>query len=68
MIRVRISAARGSTPREVGAEMMVTVDGATGSIGGGQSGAPAQAAAVYQAPASAAAQRAPVTGKPSWAQ
>lgn len=35
MIRVRISAARGSTPREVGAEMMVTMDGATGSIGGG---------------------------------
>ena len=35
MIRVRISAARGSTPREGGAEMMVTMDGATGSIGGG---------------------------------
>lgn len=35
MIRVRISAARGSTPREVGAEMMVTMDGAMGSIGGG---------------------------------
>ena len=35
--------------------------------GGGTSGAPAQAApaSTYQAPA---AQRAPVTGKPSWAQ
>lgn len=36
------------------------------STGGGSSGAPAQAAAPsYQAPAP---QRAPVTGKPSWAQ
>lgn len=33
--------------------------------GGGASGAPAQAAPAYQAPAP---QRAPVTGKPSWAQ
>jgi len=33
--------------------------------GGGTSGAPAQAAPAYQAPAP---QRAPVTGKPSWAQ
>ena len=33
--------------------------------GGGNSGAPAQAAPAYQAPAP---QRAPVTGKPSWAQ
>ena len=33
--------------------------------GGGSSGAPAQAAPAYQAPAP---QRAPVTGKPSWAQ
>ena len=33
--------------------------------GGGGSGAPAQAAPAYQAPAP---QRAPVTGKPSWAQ
>ena len=33
--------------------------------GGGTSGAPAQAAPTYQAPAP---QRAPVTGKPSWAQ
>lgn len=38
------------------------------TTGGGNSGAPAQAAApTYQAPAPAA-QRAPVTGKPSWAQ
>ena len=36
-----------------------------GSPGGGNSGAPAQAAPVHQAPAP---QRAPVTGKPSWAQ
>lgn len=37
---------------------------------GGGSGAPAQATPVYQAPAQIpqAAQRAPVTGKPSWAQ
>lgn len=33
--------------------------------GGGNSGAPAQVAPAYQAPAQ---QRAPVTGKPSWAQ
>ena len=33
--------------------------------GGGTSGAPAQAAPAYAAPAP---QRAPVTGKPSWAQ
>ena len=38
------------------------------TTGGGNSGAPAQAAApTYQAP-TPAAQRAPVTGKPSWAQ
>ena len=36
MIRVRISAARGSTPREEGAEMMVGRDTVTGTIGGGQ--------------------------------
>jgi len=43
--------------------------GPTGSTGGGNSGAPAQAAPVYHPPAAAAAaQRAPVTGKPSWAQ
>ena len=40
---------------------------AKANTGGGNSGAPAQAAPVYQAPA-AAPQRAPVTGKPSWAQ
>lgn len=40
---------------------------AKATTGGGNSGAPAQAAPVYQAPA-AAPQRAPVTGKPSWAQ
>ena len=33
--------------------------------GGGTSGAPAQPAPAYQTPAP---QRAPVTGKPSWAQ
>ena len=37
----------------------------TKASGGGSSGAPAQAAPAYQAPAP---QRAPVTGKPSWAQ
>jgi len=37
----------------------------TKASGGGTSGAPAQAAPAYQAPAP---QRAPVTGKPSWAQ
>ena len=36
-----------------------------GSPGGGNSGAPAQAAPAYAAPTP---QRAPVTGKPSWAQ
>ncbi|WP_112873118.1 xanthine dehydrogenase accessory protein XdhC [Paracoccus endophyticus] len=35
MIRVRITAVRGSTPREAGAEMMVGPDTVTGSIGGG---------------------------------
>ncbi len=40
---------------------------AKANTGGGNSGAPAPAAPVYQAPA-AAPQRAPVTGKPSWAQ
>lgn len=34
-IRVRVVAARGSTPREVGAEMIVTADAIGGSIGGG---------------------------------
>ena len=40
------------------------------NTGGGNSGAPAQATPVYQAPAQIpqAAQRAPMTGKPSWAQ
>ena len=37
------------------------------TTGGGNAGAPAQAAPAYQAPATAP-QRAPVTGKPSWAQ
>lgn len=36
MIRIRIVSARGSTPRDAGAEMMVGPDGVTGSIGGGQ--------------------------------
>ena len=36
MIRVRIIRARGSTPREEGAEMMVGPDTVTGTIGGGQ--------------------------------
>lgn len=36
MIRVRVTRARGSTPREAGAEMGVTVDAVTGTIGGGQ--------------------------------
>lgn len=36
MIRVRVSRARGSTPREVGAEMMVGAATVTGTIGGGQ--------------------------------
>lgn len=35
-IRVRITRARGSTPREAGAEMLVGRDTTTGSIGGGQ--------------------------------
>ncbi len=36
MIRVRIISARGSTPREAGAEMIVTPAGCHGTIGGGQ--------------------------------
>ncbi|MBB1499206.1 xanthine dehydrogenase accessory protein XdhC [Paracoccus sp. MC1862] len=36
MIRVRITRARGSTPREEGAEMMVGAEAVTGTIGGGQ--------------------------------
>ena len=36
MIRVRIIRARGSTPREEGAEMMVGPNTVTGTIGGGQ--------------------------------
>ena len=41
-----------------------------GGSGSGNSGAPAQATPVLQAPAQVAqtAQRAPMTGKPSWAQ
>ena len=36
MIRVRIISARGSTPREAGAEMIVTAHATQGTIGGGQ--------------------------------
>lgn len=36
MIRIRIISARGSTPREEGAEMLVGPDTVTGTIGGGQ--------------------------------
>lgn len=36
MIRVRVISARGSTPREAGAEMIVTPDAIQGTIGGGQ--------------------------------
>ena len=48
----------------------VAAKATSGGSGGGNSGAPAQAAPVYQAPAQVAqtAQRAPMTGKPSWAQ
>lgn len=35
MIRVRVAAAAGSTPREVGAEMYVMAEGQIGTIGGG---------------------------------
>ena len=34
MIRVRVTRALGSTPREAGAEMFVTPDRVTGTIGG----------------------------------
>src|SRR5690554_6387970 len=36
VIRVRITCASGSTPRELGAEMLVGLGTTTGSIGGGQ--------------------------------
>ncbi|AXC49297.1 xanthine dehydrogenase accessory protein XdhC [Paracoccus suum] len=36
MIRVRVTSARGSTPREAGAEMLVGADSVSGTIGGGQ--------------------------------
>lgn len=36
MIRVRVISARGSTPREAGAEMIVTPHATQGTIGGGQ--------------------------------
>lgn len=36
MIRVRVTRAQGSTPREAGAEMFVGPDWVTGTIGGGQ--------------------------------
>nr|WP_111298765.1 xanthine dehydrogenase accessory protein XdhC [Paracoccus saliphilus] len=36
MIRVRVISTRGSTPREAGAEMVVTQNEAQGTIGGGQ--------------------------------
>lgn len=35
LVRVRITGARGSTPRETGAEMIVGAGGVTGTIGGG---------------------------------
>ena len=48
----------------------VAAKATSGRSGSGNSGAPAQATPVYQAPAQVAqtAQRAPMTGKPSWAQ
>lgn len=36
MIRVRVARAKGSTPRDAGAEMFVSATGVTGTIGGGQ--------------------------------
>ena len=36
IVLVTVIAVRGSAPREVGAKMLVTVDGCSGSIGGGQ--------------------------------
>lgn len=36
MIRVRVASAQGSTPREAGAEMIVTANATQGTIGGGQ--------------------------------
>ncbi len=36
MIRVRVTKTFGSTPREVGAEMVVTADDTSGTIGGGR--------------------------------
>lgn len=35
VVRVEVTATRGSTPREVGASMIVHADGQTGTIGGG---------------------------------
>ena len=48
----------------------VAAKATTGGSGSGNSGAPTQASPVFQAPAQVAqtAQRAPMTGKPSWAQ
>ena len=48
----------------------VAAKATTGGSGGGNSGAPAQATPVYQAPAPVpqTAPRVPMTGKPSWAQ
>ena len=48
----------------------VAAKATSGGSGSGNSGAPAQATPVYEAPAQVAqtAQRAPMTGKPSWAQ
>ena len=48
----------------------VAAKATTGGSGGGNSGAPAQATPVYQAPPPTpqTAPRAPMTGKPSWAQ
>ena len=36
MIRVRVTRARGSTPREAGATMIVAAETTQGTIGGGQ--------------------------------
>ncbi|TKW67390.1 MAG: xanthine dehydrogenase accessory protein XdhC [Paracoccus denitrificans] len=36
MIRIRVTRTFGSTPREIGAEMMVSADDTTGTIGGGR--------------------------------
>ena len=35
-VLVRVSAAKGSTPREAGAAMLVTLDAVQGTVGGGR--------------------------------